>query len=85
MKKAEQKATRNQPMKQVPARDNPRRKRFKVELIVEGDMLDKNTPISEESLHAFFQLAHSSEKPLKVMKIETRELDPAKDPLGDGE
>lgn len=85
MKKTEQKPVKKQSMKEAAPRDNPRRKRFKVELIVDGDMLDKDTPISEESLQAFFQLAHSSEKPFKVMKIDVRQLDPAKDPLGDGE
>lgn len=85
MKKTEQKPAKKQSMKEATPRDNPRRKRFKVELIVDGDVLDKDTPISEESLHAFFQLAYSSEKPIKVMKIEVKELDPAKDPLGDGE
>lgn len=84
MKKTEQKPAKKPSMKE-PARETPRRRRFKVELIVDGDMLDKDTPIDEKSLEAFFQLAHSSEKPIKVMKIDVRELDPAKDPLGDGE
>ncbi|SRR5579871_2574264 len=61
------------------SREMPSRKRFKVTMEVEGDMLDKDTPISEESIAALFQLQYQSEKVLKLLKIDVRSLETSAD------
>lgn len=75
MKKTEAKAG----LKEV-AHEEPSRKRFIVKMEVEGDMLDKDTPISAESLAALFQLQYQSEKVLKILKLDVK---PMEDPLDD--
>lgn len=56
------------------------RKKFSVTLLVEGDMLDKDTPISEESLAALFQLQFQSEKVIKILRTDVKEVKEQNEP-----
>lgn len=49
-------------------------KKFKVTLVVAGDMLDKDTPISAAALQAFFEMQYASSKGIKVNFIEATEV-----------
>jgi hypothetical protein len=64
------------PSMQEPARETPKQKKFTVTLVVTGDMLDKDTPISAESLQAFFEMQYASSKGPKVNFIEAKEVVP---------
>ncbi len=62
------------PSMQEVSKPTANRKKFEVSLVVEGDMLDKDTPISGESLAALFQLQFQSEKIIKILKVEAKEV-----------
>lgn len=56
--------------------EKPHLKKFSMTLVVEGHMLDKDTPISAESLTAFFEMQYSCPKGMKVHVSEAHEIVP---------
>jgi hypothetical protein len=57
-----------------PVRETAGLKKFKVTLVVAGDMLDKDTPISAAALQAFFEMQSASSKGVQVNFIEATEI-----------
>jgi hypothetical protein len=70
-----QKPAKKPSMKETP-HETPGEKKFKVTLVVTGDMLDKDTPISADALQAFFEMQYASSKALKVNFMEASEIVP---------
>lgn len=49
-------------------------KKFIVTMVVEGCMMDKDTPISEDALSAYFELKYQCPKGLKVNGVAVTEM-----------
>lgn len=65
---------KGKPALKEPAPKESLARRFSVTLEVEGAMLDKDTPIGEQSLVDFFQMQFACPKGLKLLRAEAREI-----------
>lgn len=63
-------------LQKTSAKEHPSMKvrKFSVNLVIEGDMLDKDTPISEHSLAAYFQMQYACPKGMKIHFMEAKEI-----------
>lgn len=72
-KTAKKKASAKKTLKEVP-RENRLLKKFTLSMQVDGDMMDKDTPISEAALAAYFEMRYACPKGIKISRIEVKEI-----------